>query len=107
MKEAASGIQILTLPSNIHGCTLHTGIAGAFCRYRATEKVGQKRNEKNVPCLSQRNKKDSFVSLSVSKLFARISSCGSRVLYGIIAFPSYMEHDFEMFTPAGLRPVRS
>ena len=67
--------------------------------------VGQKRNEKNVPSLSKRNKKDSFVSLSVGKPSARISSCGSRVSYGLSFI--YMEHDFEMFTAAGLRPVRS
>ena len=100
-------IQILALPSNTHGCILHRGIAGAFWRYGATEKVGQKINEKMCLSLSKRNKKDSFVSLSVNKPSARISSCGSRVSYGVIAFPSYMEHDFEMFTAAGLRPVRS
>ena len=84
--------------TDTHGFSiLHTGIAGAYGRYRATE---------NVPSLSKR-KKDSFVSLSVSKPSARTSSCGSRVLYGVIAFPTYMAHDFEMFTAAGLRPVRS
>ena len=36
-----------------------------------------------MPSLSKRNKKDSFVSLSVSKPSARISSCGSRVSYGL------------------------
>ena len=31
IKEAASGVQILALPSNTHGCSiLHTGIAGAY-----------------------------------------------------------------------------
>ena len=81
---------------------------GAFRRYGAAEKVRQKRNVKNVPSLSKRNKKDSFVGLCVSKPFsAHTSSCGSRASYGVIDFPTYMEHDFEMLTAAGLWPVRS
>ena len=75
-------------------------------KVRSYGKGRAKKKRKNVPSLSKRNKKDSFVSVSVSKPSARISSCGSRVSYGVIAFPSYMEHDFEMFTAARLRPVR-
>ena len=55
--------------------------------------------EKNVPSLSKRNKKDSFVSLSVSKPSASISTCGSRVSYGVSFI--YIEHNFEMLTAAG------
>ena len=83
-------------------------------RFEGTElrkrygKKEMKNVPKNVPSLSKRNKKDSFVGLCVSKPFsASTSSCGSRVSYGVIAFPTYMEHDFEMLTAAGLRPVQS
>ena len=87
MKEAASGIQILALPSNTHGCILHTGIAGAFWRYGATEKVGQKRNEKNVLSLSKRNKKDSLSACVWANL---LSAFPAVVVEFRTAFPSYI-----------------
>ena len=47
------------------------------------EKVRQKRNEKMCYLfLSQKKKKDSLVSLSVSKPSVLTSSCGSQASYG-------------------------
>ena len=79
-------------------------------RFEGTElrkSYGKKEMKKMCHLFLSGTKKDSFVGLCVSKPSARTSSCGSRVSYGVIAFPTYMDHNFEKFTAARQRPVRS
>ena len=103
--QGGSGIQVFALLIRTV-VVYYTQVSQVRIEGTELRKRYGKKEMKKMCHLLLSGKKDSFVSLSGSKP-ARTSSCGSRVLYGVIAFPTYMAHDFEMFTAAGLQPVQS